>query len=358
MWPRVLRTIILGLVLAVLAAVVLTRGGSPGATQAEADGLTLEGSPGLESAAGVQMTLAGIAYVDDNKSLADIKAAIQTELQKTSYATHGDWELVWGPAARGGNLAYIARNKLSPEQYSLAIRGTDFNLLKDDIEDIWLEQEPYPYARGAGRVSRGSLAGLNHLQGMTDSATGQGIRDFLTDRAADAGLDLIVTGHSLGGGLASLVLIWLHDVTPGWGLPADKLHLSAYTFAGQTVGNADFARYFAATLGDDFHRFVNPLDIVPKGYGDLAAILEGELPTAVPLEYRAILEALTAYLFAKGLTFQQVGSEVLLESVPLPSTLPYLEHVMEQHRPNSYLYLLGAPQLEIGRTSLLPHYAP
>jgi hypothetical protein len=305
--------------------------------------------------AAVQMTLAGIAYVDDAKSLSEIKAAIETELGNVHYATRGDWELVWGPAMAGGNLVYAAQNRANPKQLSVVIRGTDFDLLSDDVEDLWVEQGRYPYASGAGRprVSRGGLAGLHHIQRMTDPTTGQTLEDFLKDAATD-GLELVVTGHSLGGGLASLVVLWLHDVKSEWASPAE-VRLSAYTFAAQSVGNADFAAYYDAQVGDDTQRFVNPLDIVPYSYGDLAAVIRAEIPTAVPLEYKLVLEGLMAYLFVNGLEFRQVGSEVLLDPVPLPPSLSYLEQVIEQHRPNSYLYLLGAPQLDVGHPSGLSH---
>jgi hypothetical protein len=341
-----------GLIAFILVATISAESANPTAIRAATSNSTADAN-----AAAVQMTLAGIAYVDDAKSLVEIKAAIETELEKATYATQGAWTLVWGPATAGGNLAYIARNTVNPQQYSIVVRGTDFNLLSDDIEDIWIAQVPYPYASGAGRpkVSQGSLTGLHHLQRMTDPVTGQRLDDFLKDAAA-TGLELIVTGHSLGGGLASLVLLWLYDVVPEWESLSGEVRLSAYTFAAQAVGNDDFASYFDARVGDDTQRFVNPLDIVPYSYGNLAAIISKDIPAAVPLKYKLILDGLIAYSFVNGLVFQQVGSEVLLDPVSLPPTLPYLEQVLEQHRPNSYLFLLGAPQLDVGHPSQLPQY--
>lgn len=313
----------------------------------------------VTEAAVVQMTLAGIAYIEDNSSLEKIKAAIQRELAKAKYATKGQWQLAWGPATRGGNLVYIAQNKERPQLYSVIIRGTDFNLLADDIEDVWVTQAPYPYAAsvsGHPKVSQGASDGLRQIQGMKDVLSGHTIEDFLKDVTRRAEISLIITGHSLGGGLASLVLLWLHDTIPRWDILSTNVHLSGYTFAGPTVGNVDFADYFNAEVGTNFYRFANPLDIVPRSYSDLSSVLAEDIPSEVPLKYRLVLDALRAYLAAQGLKFQQVDTEFLLEGVKLLPSTPYLAQVVEQHRPNSYLYLLGAPQLDVGKTSALPLY--
>lgn len=204
------------------------------------------------AAAGGQMTLAAIAYADDSGNLEQIGAAIRRELERTRYATKGQWRLAWGPAIRGGNLVYIAQDQERPRRYSVVIRGTDFDLLADDIEDIWVTQAPYPYAASASghpRVSRGALAGLHHIQRMKDVPTGRSLEGFLKDAARRAELELVITGHSPGGGLASLVLLWLHDTLPHWDIPLADVHLSGYTFAGPTVGNVDFADYFNAEVG-------------------------------------------------------------------------------------------------------------
>ena len=311
------------------------------------------------AAADVQMTLAAIAYVDDSGNVQQIRAAMQRELAKKKYATKGQWRLVWGPATRGGNLVYIAQNQEHPRLYSVVIRGTDFDLLADDIEDIWVTQTPYPYASSASghpRVSRGSLAGLHHIQRMKDVQTGRSLEDFVKDASRHEEIELVITGHSLGGGLASLVLLWLHDALPQWNIPITNVNLSGYTFAGPTVGNTHFADYFNTGVGTSFYRLVNPLDIVPRSYDDLSSVVEENVPEKVPLKYRLIIDAIKAYLFTHRLEFRQVETKILLGSVGLPSSTPYLTHVIEQHRPNSYLYLLGAPQLDVGEASALAQY--
>src|SRR5689334_5202962 len=60
------------------------------------------------------MTLSAIAYQND----------IAGQLKNTSYATGGDWSLVWGPIQDDwGNLAYVAVSA-STGSYALVIRGS------------------------------------------------------------------------------------------------------------------------------------------------------------------------------------------------------------------------------------------
>jgi hypothetical protein len=309
--------------------------------------------------AGIQMTLSSIAYVDESQSPEQIKFAIETELAKTKYATRGNWELAWGPGNIDGNLMYIAKNKVNTNQYSLVIRGTDWDYISNLKEDFWLQPVKYPYASGASgtpMVSHGVLEGLQKLQQLTDPLTSQTLEEYLKSLATNSSLDLIVTGHSLGGGLASIALIWLYDTIPGWGIDSGKIKLSAYTFAAPTAGNQDFATYFNVTVGNNCFRIVNPLDIVPNAWGDLSLILQEQIPTTLPCYMAFIIAGAIAYLDVKCWFYKQVNTEKMLRKVQIPPSVTYRTQVADQHNSNSYLYLLGAPQTDIGTLSPLPNY--
>ena len=54
----------------------------------------------------IMMTLSAIAYQHD----------IAGQLKKTTYATAGDWSLVWGPVQDDyGNLAYVVKSASTSE---------------------------------------------------------------------------------------------------------------------------------------------------------------------------------------------------------------------------------------------------
>ena len=73
--------------------------------------------------------------------------------------------------------------------------------------------------------------------------------------AADSGHKVWITGHSLGGALATLAAAWCHEWLDVAGV---------YTFGQPLVGNRSFARLFNSKFHNRFHRFVNASDIVPK----------------------------------------------------------------------------------------------
>jgi triacylglycerol lipase len=129
------------------------------------------------------------------------------------------------------------------EKYILAFRGTDFSALKDWMTDADIQQVNGP----AGKVHEGFLCAVNsiwrELWKILDQQRGQ--------------RSLWVTGHSLGGALATLAVakIRLEKAHPVDGL---------YTFGQPRVGDADFAYRFDQDFKDRTFRFVNNQDIVPR----------------------------------------------------------------------------------------------
>lgn len=78
------------------------------------------------------------------------------------------------------------------------------------------------------------------------------------DAEPDINMEIWVTGHSLGGALATLAATSLKEQ----GIPVTKL----YTFGQPRTGNGIFFDYFNTTLGfkEQAFRFVNNTDIVPR----------------------------------------------------------------------------------------------
>jgi hypothetical protein len=89
--------------------------------------------------------------------------------------------------------------------------------------------------------------------------------------AAPGGTPILITGHSLGGCLASAlapcVASWLGSSST----------LSVYTIAAPSPGNKDFAAYynmlFTLQSGDSTaFRFFNSLDVVPNAWASLTTV--------------------------------------------------------------------------------------
>lgn len=151
---------------------------------------------------------------------------------------------------------YVAHND---DFAVVAFRGTESdNRVGDEknfehIFNDWLldfRARQVPFGDGRGRVHVGFKTGVDavwpelsaHLKGLND-----GRRTFW------------ITGHSLGGALATLALARTAE------LPGFTAH-GLYTFGSPLVGDADFRRHFDDLLrryGIEYYRFVNNQDIVP-----------------------------------------------------------------------------------------------
>lgn len=70
------------------------------------------------------------------------------------------------------------------------------------------------------------------------------------------GYPVVVTGHSLGGALATLAAV---DVT----LNRPHVPVDLYTFGAPRIGNKAFAQWFDAQIQDSI-RLVNNSDVVPQ----------------------------------------------------------------------------------------------
>lgn len=221
------------------------------------------------------LELAAISYTDETdagKQHADMEAA----LQALPAAELGPWTLVWGPATDQGILAYVAQ-AADKTTYALTIRGSlsqtaahDFlrNWLVDDA-DV-LEQVPFDYPASAGaHISSGANSALGSIEGLVDPITQLKLPAFIGGLAAKAPLNLIITGHSLGGGLVQVGSLWLYAQLE----PAARANITFLpcTYAAPTFGNQEFATLFDTTFPNSY-RAVNTLDVVPMAFENLSGV--------------------------------------------------------------------------------------
>ncbi|MCA9237441.1 MAG: trypsin-like peptidase domain-containing protein [Planctomycetales bacterium] len=125
----------------------------------------------------------------------------------------------------------------------VAFRGTE--TLGDWIADLNVLGTSQPY----GRVHRGFYFALEDARARLE-------QKLQTLRAGR----VILTGHSLGGALATLAAAQWHG--------AHNI-VGVYTYGQPRVGKADFAEFVAQRYPDNFYRFVNDDDVVtriPPGY--------------------------------------------------------------------------------------------
>jgi len=265
------------------------------------------------------MTLSTLAYVDENRTATQQQmiGEINAGLEEAGYPT---WQVVWGPAlnADRSNLAYAARNSVTGE-LAVSIRGSDFSFWLNWIEDLAaIRLVPYdqfvPTASKAAQIAFGTAIGLRQVLGMQDGT--KSLETFLT--AAPEGTPILITGHSLGGCLASA----LAPCVANW--VGNAANLSIYTIAAPSPGNADFAAYYNTlfTLQSGHStafRFFNSLDVVPNAWESLATV-ETYYPPLVPCT-SDITRVIGRAEAAVGGKYCQLGELAVGSAIELSGTL-------------------------------------
>ncbi|QAY77359.1 hypothetical protein [Sphingosinicella sp. BN140058] len=267
------------------------------------------------------------------------------------------WRCVWGPAidADDGNLLYVAGlfagtaadpAGASPFAVAVVSRGTADPSLAGLLEDLYEDATPVPQERWLNAADRwianGSVSALWSVISLTSN--GQTLLGYLANLPQVDGHEpiILVTGHSLGGCIASVLAPWLVA-----NLPTSKTAwLTPITFAGPTAGSKGFvdALVNACPLRQIY---VNPLDVVPKAWWDIGAIpdIYGGWYTD-PAVY-AWAGATILALDALAYPYAPVPSPI----PPLPGTfiniqnpiigLEWFEEAYAQHSCANYMLLMG-----------------
>ncbi len=334
----------------------------------------------MNALADIKQSLLAFAYIADlssglQGSAAEIARRTQVSILRAldnADPIKGQWELAWGPvvyklpfAKLADNTMYVARHRAQSTRFVIAIAGTNAKSLSDwVVEDFFVgKQTPWPYAKTANseaRISEGTHIGLTILQHMSPlqhfPATGLTLSDFLRQQAASsADLDIVVTGHSLGGALGVAAAQWLHDTRDDW-CAGKAASLRLCPFAGPTPGNNAFAELVNSTFpGEALLVINNRLDTIPKSWESqaLAEIPDLYLPDLEPGPLLRKLQEEIAEA-VKPLHYAFVGSAAQREILPgkvqladAPKDEPdkaFLRQVAYQHV-EAYPQLLGLPEL-------------
>jgi len=293
----------------------------------------------------VMMTLSGIAYASD----------IGGQLQNADYATQGEWSVVWGPVDDAyGNLAYVAKSA-SSSKYAVVIRGSETSFSFDTIYNwfynlyvTWQSQWPYLPAQPDAMLSYGSWIQARNL--IAAPWYRQTLGTFLAT-SIPKGATIAVTGHSLGGNLATVLASWISYVRgPASNQPDPDIEV--YTFAAPSAGNEQFAAGFNARFPNSY-RYWNTLDAVPRAWDnllDLNSIYNG-IGILTPEWIQDTVYTLEGLLLASEWDYgsyylQPNGSGNPLNGSLSPLNTDYLGEVTYQHGVNVYLGLLNAPLLK------------
>jgi hypothetical protein len=328
------------------------------------------------------IVLSQIAYsAEAVKDYNQIQSAIETALSSEPVLGK-NYQLVWlGISPDYSFLMFIARDTRETARYAISVRGTDISYPPDWIDDLKVSYtKPWPTANppnsaiyvslGAWDVLQALLAMTSNIFNMTPppiTSPMSMIHLFMSEALStvqNTDLDIFITGHSLGGEMATVLGLWLADTTSTWTLRPRKVNLKTYSFAAPTSGNQAFADYYNsqannAQIGWQAYRVYNEQDLVPYAFADLAGIAGNGVPVDLELllEIGATMFGLQLTLDHYNVSYVQVGNIADGTAHPLsnnppksttsctnPATTIYEYFscwVLYEHGTDTYMNLLG-----------------
>jgi triacylglycerol lipase len=289
----------------------------------------------------IAATLCVVSYLQPKTAPETQLAAMTAALASPLLPTAGRWQIVWGPAELDENLVVVVQNGA---QVAVVNRGTVIEDFEDVLEDIEVDrQDPFTvpsFAPGAA-IARGANQGWSAIRSMVPAVGADSSRVplemFLTSLPASS--QLIVTGHSLGGQLATVMAAWLQGV-----LPATAC-VQPITFAAPTAGNPAFATSYDAIFASGISRYHSDLDVVPRFWQkDEVESVRDLYPDGGPqfgLLQKAALDA--ALLKIRDVTYQQPGHDQVLQSAVFDTSGlgKFEKELLDQHASINYMYLMG-----------------
>ena len=174
------------------------------------------------------------------------------------------WNIVWNPEPVNGNYAFAASDG---KNLAIAIRGSVLEI-SDAAFENWVKQDlhvavqndwPFTDSIKDAKVSQGVYDAWKNLCTAKDKISGRTLLQFI-DSFTITTTPVLVTGHSLGGNLATVYSSWLKTVLIK--TKNREINLSVKTFAAPAAGNAQFADDFNNKF-PDAERIENIHDIVP-----------------------------------------------------------------------------------------------
>lgn len=287
-----------------------------------------------------------------------IITGLDAQLRDPSLATQGAWELVWlALSEANANMAYLVRSTNGSNEFAVVARGTDADVT-DILEDLDVGTlVPFPESGSptAVAVSKGAMDAFQRVVNTRSIASpspnvtlAHALSVALKAAPASPQPTVYLTGHSLGGCIASMLAPYLQAQT--W---PKQPRFAVMTYAAPTAGVQSFVDYFDSVPWVIDERQNNAYDLVPHAWADLSTTT-GWYPSPGPQateEVKLLIETISKR--TKGNVYVQPGSLCLMntgytsfaEKLVHKTTQDFLGQIAYQHANSTYLELVGAPDV-------------
>ncbi|MEW1754564.1 IPT/TIG domain-containing protein [Streptomyces angustmyceticus] len=287
-----------------------------------------------------------------------IITGINAQLHDPTLATQGEWELVWlALSEANANMAYLVRSTNGSNEFAVVARGTDADWT-DILEDLEVGTVvPFPES-GSPKpvyVSKGAkdaftrVVTTRSIASPSPNATlAQALSVALKAAPSSPQPTIYLTGHSLGGCIASMLAPYLQAQT--W---PKQPKFAVMTYAAPTAGVQSFVDYFNSVPWVIDERQNNAYDLVPHAWTDLDTTT-GWYPSPGPQateEVKLLIGAIAKrtngniYVQPGTLCLMNTGYTSLSEKLVNKTTQDFLGQVAYQHANSTYLELVGAPDV-------------
>jgi hypothetical protein len=310
-----------------------------------------------------------------------VLAGLTKQLGVASLATQGKWQVAWLALSPGNaNMAYIARTTDGSNQFAVVARGTIGNPT-DILEDLDVgtvvpftaSGSPTPVA-----VSKGALTAFTEVTTavlIPPSADGSGgeipevvvsnqgatllqaLAGLLQEAPSTPRPTVYVTGHSLGGCIATMLAPYLYTQAQSW---PNVPRFAVQTFAAPTAGLQSLVTYVNGLPWFLNDHFANAWDVVPLAWNSLKSVNADKwYPSPGPagtIDVHVLFDEINA-LSGDNL-YVQPGNQHELPANGAYSThnsdltnstlADFLGMVAHQHANDIYLDLLEAPRIPAG----------
>ncbi|NHB86402.1 lipase family protein [Photorhabdus tasmaniensis] len=276
---------------------------------------------------------------------------------ESSKATANKFSIVWGPAVfradsldfdkkksvidkKDDHVLFIVKNLTTPNDYRIVIRGSwsDVNWCIENLKvgitenwSIWDSKAP----EGA-KISKGTHIALDYVINQIKSNNipgyGESLIDAIDKIALEEGIqNITLTGHSLGGLLASTIGLYLKRRYIDKGNNNIRIHVSS--FAAPTAGNDIFASYSESIFNgasissyeSNFLRIHNRKDIVTLAWHTKG--LE-EIKSLYPIFF-LLIDSLISQVKDKNYT--QLSPDLPFTPPALNPSPGFIEQLVFQH---------------------------